>query len=156
MNTNNIKLSAIQYSTIDELTAREFHEIIALRESIFVVEQNCAYQDADGFDTVAIHVRGHVDGHLVTYVRILPPATKYSSAVVIGRIVTDREYRGQGFAGQLIASAIAYCQKQFIDFPIKISAQAHLQGYYESFGFVAYGDIYSEDEIPHIAMQITS
>jgi ElaA protein len=124
-----------------ELTAAELYAILELRARVFVVEQKCAYLDPDGLDRTARHVWGARDGEIVAYARILPAPTR------IGRVVTAPEVRGTGVGRELMRRAIAT-----ITGPIRLSAQAHLERFYNDFGFVRVGDPYDEDGIPHIGM----
>lgn len=126
-----------------ELTIAELYAIISLRERVFVVEQACAYLDADGHDQNARHLWcGSIDA----YARILPAGAKYRSPS-IGRVIVAPEARGRGLARALVQRAIAAC-----DGPIELGAQAHLEPFYASLGFARTGDIYVEDGIPHVDM----
>ena len=126
-----------------ELTIAELYAIVSLRERVFVVEQACAYLDADGHDVTARHLWC---GDVTAYARILPAGAKYPS-MSIGRVVVAPEARGRGLARELMLRAIAACTG-----PIELGAQAHLEAFYASLGFARTGDVYLEDGIPHVDM----
>lgn len=146
----------IQYQCLafSELSLEQLYAIIALREAVFVVEQHCPYLDADGNDQAAHHLMGWTeDGRLATYVRILPKGVSYDNYAAIGRVVTADFARGQGLGRPLMQEAVRQLHSLYgAKAGIKLSAQAHLQGYYDSVGFEAVGEIYLEDGIPHIGM----
>jgi ElaA protein len=134
--------------TFAELTTEELYAIIALRERVFVVEQNCPYLDADGYDRVSRHVWLAGDaGELRAYLRIVPAGVKFAE-VSIGRVVTAPEARGGGLGRELMKRGIAACGAQ----PIRIGAQAHLERFYSELGFTRASEPYDEDGIPHIEM----
>ena len=137
----------------DELDTRQLYEILRLRQEVFVVEQDCAYLDADGHDLVGWHVLGRDDdGVLVAYARILPPGTTYPDHVSFGRVITRRESRGRGVARDLTHRTLDLVLELFGPVAVKISAQTYLVPFYESLGFGRVGDRYLEDGIPHVAM----
>jgi ElaA protein len=137
-----------------ELHPRELYALLELRSRVFVVEQNCAYQDVDGQDLLADthHLLAWRDGELVAYLRLLDPSTQ-DGDVVIGRVVIAPQARGSGLGHQLMARAVAACLEHWPGEPIYLSAQAHLQDYYARYGFVAVTEPYLEDDIPHIGMR---
>ncbi|MCB0637302.1 MAG: GNAT family N-acetyltransferase [Lewinella sp.] len=138
-----------------ELSREELYELLALRQAVFVVEQHCPYLDADGQDQAAYHVLGRdTAGRLATYTRLLPPGTAYPDYAAIGRVITADFARGLGYGRPLMEISIQYCHERFGEVGIKLSAQAHLRGYYHSLGFEAYGPYYFEDGIPHIGMTL--
>lgn len=134
------------------LTTEELYKILALRVEVFVVEQNCPYQDVDGKDLYSIHVLGYIKNQLVAYARVLGQGISYQKYASIGRIVTSPAVRGNNHGHDLVDVAIEVCQKNFHGQPIKISAQAHLEKFYSKHGFKATGEAYLEDDIPHIGM----
>lgn len=139
--------------SFDELTRAELYALLALRQEVFIVEQHCPYLDADGKDQRSWHLLGmNPDGRLATYARLLPVGVSYAGYASIGRVITAPFARHQGLGRPLMEAAIRWVEAQWPAERIKISAQAHLQGYYASVGFRAQGDIYLEDGIPHIAM----
>lgn len=141
-----------QVKYFPELTLNEFHDIIALRLKAFVVEQNCAYLDLDGKDKKSYHVicrDGY--GNVVATARILPPGLSYDD-VAIGRVVIDESIRGKGIGHDLMDQSMKYAEAEFGKVPIRISAQKHLELYYNKHGFVSSGKEYLEDDIPHVEM----
>jgi ElaA protein len=140
-----------QWSRLEQLSALQFHEIIAARERVFIVEQNCPYPDADGYDVVSWHLTGHVDGRLAAYLRIVDPGHKYSEAS-IGRVLTASGFRGLGLGKALMDEAIAGAARHYPRHAIRISAQAYLLAFYRGYGFMPVGEEYLEDDIPHIEM----
>ena len=138
----------------EALTLWELHAVLRLRAEVFVVEQNCVYQDPDERDLVAHHLLGlDAAGALVAYARLLAPGVSYPDCPAIGRVVTAQRVRATGAGKCLMQTAIALTHALHGDKPIKISAQAYLDGFYRSLQFVPYGKPYLEDGIPHRAMQ---
>jgi ElaA protein len=136
-----------------ELTAPQLYTIMALRQEVFVVEQNCPYIDADGKDLKGWHIVGYDDdGKLVAYARLLPKGVSYESHVSIGRVVVSASFRSKGIGRKLMQAAIDNLEQLFPGDNIKISAQTYLRAFYESLGFVVSGDEYIEDGIPHFPM----
>lgn len=135
-----------------ELTVQELYKILQLRNSVFVVEQQCAYQDCDGKDVESFHLTGWSHSQLVAYCRIIPKGISYPDAVSIGRVLTAPSERRKNIGKELMAKALGEVRNLFGDVPLKISAQAHLRHFYESFAFIPKGGIYLEDGIEHIAM----
>jgi len=129
-----------------ELTAGELYAIVALRERIFVVEQRCAYLDADGYDLGARHLWAARDGRPVAYLRVLAPGAKFAEAS-IGRVVVDASERGTGLGRELMRRGIAMCAGS-----IRIGAQAYLERFYSDLGFEIASAPYDEDGIPHVEM----
>lgn len=140
--------------TFEKLTAQELYDILHLRSEVFVVEQNCVYQDVDGADQQALHLTGtDEEGHLLAYTRIFPAGVQYDEAS-IGRVVTSPvKGRGKGIGRELMQRSIDAVQEHFGDVDIVISAQAHLDKFYGSLGFKQISDTYMEDGIPHIKMK---
>ncbi len=136
----------------DELTAVELYAIMQLRNEVFVVEQNCVYQDADDKDQQSFHFCGWLNNTLVAYSRILPIGLAYEKYASIGRVISSPKYRGTGIGKQLVQNAIEQTYNLYPIAQIKISAQLYLKKFYESFGFKQDGEDYLEDNIPHIPM----
>jgi len=131
-----------------ELTVRELYSITALRERVFVVEQNCVYLDADGADPQCRHLWAEDETRAIhAYCRLVPAGVKFPEAS-IGRVITASEARGQGLGKELMERAIAALGA----IPIRIGAQAHLEKFYGELGFVRASAPYDEDGIPHIEM----
>ncbi|MBL0055913.1 MAG: GNAT family N-acetyltransferase [Chitinophagaceae bacterium] len=135
----------------DELTTAELYAILRLRNEVFVVEQNCPYQDADDRDQVSWHFCGWDGGTLVAYTRLIPPGLAYPEAS-IGRVVTSPAYRKTGAGRALMQHSIEKTFSLFETDAIQIGAQLYLKKFYESLGFVPIGEGYLEDGIPHIHM----
>ena len=140
------------YKYFEELSNEELHDIFALRSEVFVVEQDCVYQDIDGKDLKSIHVLGIIEGKIVAYARILDQGVSYDNYSSIGRIVVSTHYRNQKLGHQLVDFAIKATQKEYDKATIRISAQAHLEQFYNHHQFEATGEAYLEDGIPHIGM----
>ncbi|MBP6686779.1 MAG: GNAT family N-acetyltransferase [Lacibacter sp.] len=137
----------------DALTATELYDIIWLRNEVFVVEQNCVYQDADYKDHKGWHLMGIDDaGILMAYVRLLPMGVSYANEPSIGRVVTNPSARGTGVGRELMLIAIEQCKELFGNTAIKIGAQFYLLKFYSSLGFEQTSEIYLEDNIEHIEM----
>lgn len=134
-----------------ELSLDEFHDIIQLRETVFVVEQDCPYLDVDGKDKDALHVFGEYEGNIVATTRVLKPGKSYDE-VAIGRVVTSPTVRGMGMGKQLMEESMKFVIEHFGDVPVRISAQTYLLEYYKLFGFIETGKEYLEDNIPHLEM----
>jgi ElaA protein len=136
-----------------DLTTTQLYEILRLRAEVFVVEQDCVYQDLDDKDQQAIHLLGMTkDGQLAAYTRIVDKGVSYPDFASIGRVITAPFARGKGLGRPLMQESIKSLFAQFGEQPIKIGAQAHLQKYYRSLGFVTVGEVYDEDGIPHVSM----
>lgn len=135
----------------DALTARDLYAILQLRTEVFVMEQDCAFQDMDDADHAAVHLQGTADGELVAYARCFPPGVKFAEAS-IGRVITRQAARGLGIGHELMRLAIACISQQWGTQPIRIGAQARLEKFYLQHGFLTLGEPYIEDGIPHIEM----
>ncbi|HSD14362.1 MAG TPA: GNAT family N-acetyltransferase [Flavobacterium sp.] len=134
------------------LSASEIYQILQLRSEVFVVEQNCVYQDIDGKDDKALHLLGTYDGVLVAYARLFGPGDYFEEAS-IGRVIVKPGYRDKKWGHDLMREAIAGISVHFGESNISISAQLYLQKFYESHGFVQTSEMYLEDDIPHIEMK---
>lgn len=135
----------------DQLTNAELYSLLRLRSEVFVVEQNCVYLDADGIDLQSLHLCGWQGDYLAAYCRLLPPGLAYAEAS-IGRVLTASGHRGTGLGKLLMQEAISRVQKTFSTTLIRISAQYYLLEFYRQLGFQSMGEVYMEDDIPHIAM----
>lgn len=145
-------MRTLQCMKFDKLNTFQLYQIMYLRQEVFVVEQNCPYLDADGKDLESYHLMIWEEEQLVGYARILPKGISYSSYASLGRIVTKPSFRGLNIGKELVRQCITWCEILFPNVSIKISAQSHLEQFYGVFGFVATGDNYLEDDIPHSAM----
>ena len=132
-----------------ELSTNEVENIFSLRSEVFVVEQDCVYQDIDGKDQKAKHVLGKKENDIVAYARIFKPGDYFKEAS-FGRAVVKKTERGKGVGDELVKN----CLENITEEEIKISAQSYLKGFYGKHGFKAEGNEYLEDGIPHTAMFI--
>ncbi|MBL0143106.1 MAG: GNAT family N-acetyltransferase [Betaproteobacteria bacterium] len=144
-------MTAWRFARLDELTAREVHDILQARTEVFVVEQACVFQDMDGVDPGCWHLFSHVDGALATYCRIVPAGIKFAEPS-IGRVITTQAVRGTGLGRALMVEAIARAKALWPGRPVRIGAQQRLERFYQSLGFVTDSEPYDEDGIPHIEM----
>jgi ElaA protein len=133
------------------LTPHELYAILQLRTEVFVVEQNCVFQDMDGKDDYCHHIMGWNGDKLIATSRIVPPGIAYEFPS-IGRIVTSPAARGRSAGKELVNKSISALNKLYGDSTIRIGAQLYLKKFYESFGFEQSGDVYDEDGIDHIQM----
>ncbi len=138
-------------AALEQLTARQLHDVLQLRSEVFVLEQQCIFQDIDGLDMQAMHLLGQGDGELLAYARCLPAGARYGEAS-IGRVVTRQHARGHGLGHLLIAQALRSVSTLWGAQAIRIGAQAHLEKYYSAHGFVDVGKPYVEDGIDHLEM----
>jgi len=135
----------------DELTKAELYALLRFRAEVFVVEQDCPYQDVDNKDQQAIHIFAIDDLEVIAYARVFK-AGDYFNEAAIGRVVTKQSHRGTGLGRELMKKSIDFIETHFAPKTIRISAQTYLKKYYESFGFQQIGEGYLEDNIPHIGM----
>lgn len=136
----------------NELSIQELYEILQLRSEVFVVEQNCVYQDIDGKDEKALHVLGYYEEVLVAYSRLFAPGLYFENAS-IGRVIVKEVFRDKKFGHDLMKISIETIKQIFDTHFITISAQQYLKNFYESHGFVQTSQMYLEDDIPHIEMK---
>ncbi|RIJ48588.1 GNAT family N-acetyltransferase [Maribellus luteus] len=140
-----------EFKHFSELTNEELYGIMQLRAEVFVVEQNCVYNDLDGHDKEAIHQFLRKDGVVVACSRLLKPGSRFSD-YSIGRVVVKESERGTGLGIQMMEEAKDFMLKEWNAEKIKISAQKYLQKFYEELGFVVITEEYLEDGIPHFGM----
>jgi ElaA protein len=140
-----------QFKSFDDLTLAELYAMLQLRTEVFVVEQNCVFQDMDGADEKAMHLLGLQDDKLVAYARCFNAGIKFKEAS-IGRVITHASMRGTGAGHELMQQAIASMKLIWGAQPIRIGAQARLEKFYEQHGFAVASAPYIEDGIPHIEM----
>jgi ElaA protein len=145
----------ITTKTFDELSTQELYDIMALRSEIFVVEQDCAYQDLDYLDQQSLHVLGQQEGKIIAYTRVVPMGLSYDDYVAIGRVVVDRKHRGQNLGYDIMKASNELAIENYQQ-PIKISAQVYVVPFYEKLGYIVVGEEYLEDGIPHTAMILKS
>lgn len=136
------------HATFKDLSNRQLMDALRLRQQVFIIEQNCFYEDIDGGDPNAEHLLMYKGDILAGYLRIFQPGSKYEHESNIGRIVMAPGFRSTGLGPELIKKGISLCNKK----PVRIEAQAMLRSYYKQFGFVAEGDVYVVDGIDHLQM----
>ena len=140
-----------EIKTFEELSKMELFKLLKLRTAIFVVEQECAYQEVDKHDLDAHHVMLWDKDSLIGYARILPPNTAYKEAC-IGRVLLKMKFRGEGLGQQLFKDSLAHTQKVFPKEDIKVQAQVYLEGLYKAFGFNTTSKPYEDVGIMHVDM----
>jgi len=135
-----------------DLTVDEYFELLFLRTEIFVVEQDCPYQEVDEKDRVSYHLFGSAEnGKVIAVSRVLPQGISYKE-ISIGRVALKKEYRRQGIADQMMLETFRFINQKFGKQPIRISAQQYLLKFYAKHGFNQVGEMYLEDNIPHVEM----
>lgn len=140
-----------QVKSYQELNKDELYKILQLRSEIFVVEQDCVYQDIDFKDQKALHIIGIKNDKIIAYTRIFKPGDYFKNSS-IGRVVVDAKERQFGYGHQLMEVSIKAIKDYFKVDTITISAQKYLTKFYESHQFKQIGEEYLEDGIPHIRM----
>ncbi len=143
-----------EFKTFNELTTTELYAILQLRSEIFVVEQNCVYNDLDGFDLQATHQFLKKNGEIIAYSRLLKPGTRFFD-FSIGRVVVKNSERGKNIGIEMMKSAKKFVFDEWKADKIKISAQKYLRKFYEDLGFKITTEEYLEDGIPHFGMLCT-
>ena len=153
-----------QWVAFDELTASQMEAMFALRQKVFIVEQECLYLDIDGLDSQAIHCLGWANGQLVATLRVFKKFEAYDNCSSFGRICVDKFFRNQGVGRELVSNALAWLDNNWLDKnglaqnkaakAVQIGAQEHLKGFYQSLGFKQVSESYEEDGIPHILMRL--
>lgn len=144
-----------QTLTFDELGPHRLYSVMRLRQAVFVVEQACIYLDTDNRDQQARHMLATEGSQLLAYQRCISPDTHCPDSL-LGRVVVSPEIRGRQLGRELVRRGIEHNLSRWPDSDVRISAQAHLQEFYESAGFVPRGDVYLEDGIPHRQMYCTA
>lgn len=140
----------------EEFTPADLLAVLKLRQDVFVIEQECLYEDIDGVDEQSLHLLMKTpSGELAGYCRIVPPGVKFE-LVSIGRVVTPTALRGRLLGTELMRQAVLTTQKLFPEMDIEIEAQAHLQEFYGRFGFVRTSEEFMLDGIPHVQMELAS
>src|SRR5690606_31437503 len=137
--------------TCDQLNTQELYDLLQLRAEIFIVEQNCVYQDIDGKDQQAMHVLGYKENELVAYTRCFGPEI-YFKEPAIGRVLVRRSQRMSSLGHEILKASIEIIEEKFPGTAIKLSAQTYLTAFYEAHGFKQIGEGYLEDGIPHVGM----
>ncbi len=141
----------IVFKPFGELSAKQIEDLFRLRQQVFIIEQDCFYEDIDGGDDKAHHLLFYEDKQIAGYLRIFYPESKLLNECRIGRIVVHSSYRGTGLGSELIKKGIELCDRR----PIRIEAQAALKNYYNQLGFQEEGEVYAVDGIDHLQMLLT-
>jgi len=141
----------IKTKTFKELTKQELYDLLRLRSEVFVVEQNCVYQDIDGKDQKALHVLGFKNKTLVAYTRLLKSGDYFKQAS-ISRVVVSKNERQNSYGYDIMKASVDAVKKYYNESIIKVSAQTYLTTFYNNLGFRETGREYLEDGIPHIKM----
>ena len=142
------------FKTFNQLSKEELYQILQLRAEVFVVEQNCPYQDLDNLDFDSFHLCGYLHEALVAYSRVIKPGVKYPGTS-ISRVITKSIVRNFGAGKALMYESIKECEKHWREEDIFISAQERLKSFYKNIGFEINSDSYLEDGIPHIEMKFS-
>ncbi|MDC6480522.1 GNAT family N-acetyltransferase [Flavobacteriaceae bacterium] len=135
-----------------EVSLEELYSVLRLRSEVFVVEQDCVYQDIDNKDQIAIHLLGYINKELIAYSRLFNEGD-YFKETSFGRAIIKKEKRGQGYGDELVKESLKTIKNYYGNKKVKISAQAHLKTFYSKHAFIAKGKEYLEDGIPHVSME---
>jgi ElaA protein len=140
------------WKTFHQLSLEQLYAVIHLRQQVFVIEQQCLYPDADGFDAASMHCLGYdQQGVLVAYARILPPGVRYAEPS-IGRVIVAGQLRARGIGEELMKQTLLQAAALYPDASVRISAQARLERFYRKLGFTRVGELYDDVGIAHIDM----
>lgn len=139
-----------QFKQFEELSAKDYHEVVKERTKVFVVEQGCAYQEIDDTDLHAVHVIKRQKGVIKAYARIY----KQNKKIFLGRVLVPEEFRSEGHGRELLKVALEYIKCKHPRAEVEIQAEAYLKDFYESFGFRAISDLYYDEEIGHYDMEL--
>jgi ElaA protein len=142
-----------QWSPFDALSLTDLYAVMRLRQEVFVVEQDCAYLDADGEDPTCLHLLGWDGDTLIAYARVFPPGASTRPEAIIGRVVVQGARRKEGLGRAVMVEAHRRVAETWSHPPIWLSAQAHLEPWYGSLGYAVCGPGYDEDGIPHLPMR---
>jgi ElaA protein len=143
-----------QWCTLRELSAERWNAVAVARQAVFIVEQECAYADLDGLDTNAEHLIVWSASDVAGYLRLLAPGTRFAEPS-LGRILTTHAFRGTGLGRELVVKGLQRARERYKGQTLRISAQAYLEKFYASFGFVVDLEPYLEDGIPHVEMVLS-
>lgn len=141
-----------KFISFENLTSHQLYDLLKLRQDVFVIEQQCIYEDCDGYDDKSVHFLIYEENEIAAYSRIFAPNIKYKDESSIGRIIVAKQFRGGRLGKTLIKESIDYCLNNFPDSTIRIEAQAELTAYYSKLGFTSDSDIYKVDGINHLQM----
>lgn len=141
------------YRSFDDFTPQHLYDVLKLRQDIFIIEQECIYDDIDGLDDRSQHLILIDEDKIVGYLRIVPPGIKYDE-YSLGRILVDQRNRNRGLGKKVVEKGIEIVKSEGAR-AIRIEAQAHLENFYKDLGFRSVSEIYSVDDIPHLQMLLT-
>ena len=141
--------------SFQDLANEALYDIMKARQEVFIIEQNCNYLDADGKDIHSLHLTLKIENQIAAYARIVPAGISYEE-VSIGRVLTTKNFRRKNYGRQLMSQALETIEQLYGKVPVKIGAQQYLKTFYEGFGFIQQGEMYLEDDIPHIYMMRTA
>ena len=141
------------WHNFDSISKEQLYDVLSLRQRVFIIEQDCFYEDLDYSDQEANHLLLYKDNKLIGYSRVFAPGIKYDAAS-IGRIVIDLGFRGEGYGKDITKESIQFLENNFPGSDISISAQYRLVDFYEDLGFERGGSVYLEDDIDHIKMTL--
>ncbi len=153
MTEHNFERLSWDWGHFTDHNSQQWHDILQLRAAVFVVEQECPYLDPDHKDPTCWHLSVRYQSQLVGTLRAVPPGVSYADCS-IGRVSLDPEWRGRQLGREMMQRAIVFTREKWQS-PIRISAQAYLQAFYESLGFVTVRGPYQEDDIPHFEMVLS-
>lgn len=149
---------SFSYKLFNELSREEIFEIYKLRNEVFIVEQECAYQDLDALDFKSIHILGKSKDKLITYARIIPPEIKFKDACSIGRFLVKKEFRGKGYADDMLLFCLNLIEslrvKDVKYETVRLSSQEYIKDFYAKFGFKEASEVYIEEFRPHLKMEL--
>lgn len=143
----------LKIKRFNELSTNELYNILKLRAEVFVVEQNCPYNDLDDKDYECVHIFLEEEDQILAYIRVLNPGVSYSDSS-LGRVLVSKSARGKGLAKKIVQIGIDYIFNELNEKSITIGAQNYLKKFYETFGFESVSEVYLEDNIPHIDMTL--
>lgn len=144
----------IEIKTFEQLSKDELYEILRARTAVFVVEQECPYQEVDDKDQKALHIIGKKNKRVIAYARAFN-AGDYDVEASIGRVLVDVDHRDKGLGQQVMKASMEAVKSRFNTNVVVVSAQQYLESFYKDLGFTVTGEPYLEDEIPHIKMICT-
>lgn len=146
--------AAWRLHAFEELSPAQLYAVLSARVAVFVVEQDCPYQELDGMDDAGLHLVAWQSGSsIAAYARILPPGTRFEQPS-IGRVLTRADARRSGLGRELMRRAIEVTRERFPKAPVRLSAQCHLEHFYRALGFAVISPPYEEDGIPHVKMEL--
>ena len=140
-----------QWYRFDDFSAGRLYRVLAARVAVFVVEQNCPYQELDNLDQSAFHLVGWSGDSVVSYLRLFPPGLN-SVEASLGRVMTEKQQRRKGYGRTALEKALELIEIRYPNSPLRISAQAYLEDFYQEFGFERCSEEFLEDDIPHLEM----